>query len=157
MKDRRHFFASVALCLVALLLAFQTNIQAAEPVTKIVKIPEGDRFIPFVLTIHVGDTVKWINNDEDDHTVVAVTHFTTTDHNTVNHRILGLENNGDKPGVYQLTFHQAGRFTYHCRFHSTVDTHFQPKAPGPDGGVQDPNGNFGTPMMGVIEVLPVQE
>jgi hypothetical protein len=28
----------------------------------------------------------------------------------------------------------------------------QPVAPGPDGGIEDPPGNFGTPMMGVITV-----
>ena len=27
-------------------------------------------------------------------------------------------------------------------------------APGPDGGIQDDDGNYGTPMMGVITVLP---
>jgi hypothetical protein len=26
--------------------------------------------------------------------------------------------------------------------------------PGPDGGIEDANGNFGTPMSGVITVLP---
>jgi hypothetical protein len=30
-------------------------------------------------------------------------------------------------------------------------------APGPDGGIQDPNGNFGTPMNGVITVLPGED
>ena len=30
----------------------------------------------------------------------------------------------------------------------------QPIAPGPDGGIQDTNGNYGTPMSGVVTVLP---
>jgi len=34
-----------------------------------------------------------------------------------------------------------------------LDSFNQPKAPGPDGGIQDPNGNFGTPMNGVITVV----
>jgi hypothetical protein len=34
-----------------------------------------------------------------------------------------------------------------------LDAHHQPIAPGPDGGIQDANGNFGTPMNGVITVL----
>jgi hypothetical protein len=34
-----------------------------------------------------------------------------------------------------------------------LDADNQPKAPGPDGGIQDSNGNFGTPMNGVITVL----
>ena len=28
----------------------------------------------------------------------------------------------------------------------------QPAAPGPDGGIQDANGNFGTPMMEIVTV-----
>jgi plastocyanin len=34
-------------------------------------MPEEDRFTPFALTIHAGDTVQWVNNDTDDHTVVS--------------------------------------------------------------------------------------
>ncbi len=30
----------------------------------------------------------------------------------------------------------------------------QPIAPGPFGGIQDSNGNFGTPMNGVVTVVP---
>ena len=33
------------------------------------------------------------------------------------------------------------------------DSDNQPLAPGPDGGIQDSNGNFGTPMSGVITVV----
>jgi hypothetical protein len=46
------------------------------------------------------------------------------------------------------------RRVYYCRFHAQLDAFNQPIAPGPDGGVQDANGNFGTPMSGVITVLP---
>ena len=34
-----------------------------------------------------------------------------------------------------------------------LDASGQPVAPGPDGGIQGPGANFGTPMMGVITVL----
>jgi hypothetical protein len=34
-----------------------------------------------------------------------------------------------------------------------LDPDNQPIAPGPDGGIQDSNGNFGTPMSGVITVV----
>jgi plastocyanin len=122
-------------------------------ITKQVNIPDEDRFAPFALTIHIGDSVKWINNDTDDHTVVAVGRFTTTDHRSVDRLILGTDNNGGQPGTLTLTFHQAGRFVYHCRFHSKLNSHGQPVAPGPRGGIQDSKGNFGTPMMGVITVV----
>src|SRR5262249_50800879 len=43
-------------------------------------VPEEDRFTPFTLTIHQGDSVEWINQDTDDHAVVSDDAFTTTDH-----------------------------------------------------------------------------
>src|SRR5262245_29053635 len=113
-------------------------------VTKTVTIPDEDRFVPFALTIHIGDSVRWVNNDTDDHTIVAISRFTTTDHKTVNHLILGTDNNGGQPGEFTLKFSQEGRFSYHCRFHAKLDAHHQPIAPGPRGGIQSANGNFGT-------------
>ena len=50
------------------------------------------------------------------------------------------------------TFRKAGSFLHRCRFHSNLDDFNQPVAPRPEGGIQDANGNFGTPMMGVITV-----
>jgi plastocyanin len=143
---------STLLILIVCLIGFAT-FAGSQAVTKQVTIPESDEFIPLALTIHVGDSVTWTNNDEDDHSIVAVQAFTSTDHRTVNHVILGTENNGGKPGVYTLKFNQAGRFLYRCRFHANVNEHHQPIAPGPRGGIQDSKGNFGTPMMGVITVL----
>jgi hypothetical protein len=53
-----------------------------------------------------------------------------------------------------LKFNHPGTFVYYCRFHAKLDAFNQPIAPGPDGGIQDANGNFGTPMTGVVTVLP---
>jgi hypothetical protein len=53
-----------------------------------------------------------------------------------------------------LHFTHPGTFAYYCRFHAMLDDANQPTAPGPQGGIQDANGNFGTPMMGEITVLP---
>ena len=66
----------------------------------------------------------------------------------------GTVANGGNPGTFHLRFTHAGTFVYFCRFHSHLDGFNQPVAPGPEGGIQDANGNFGTPMMGVITVLP---
>ena len=57
-------------------------------------------------------------------------------------------------GNVTLRFNQPGTFVYYCRFHAKLDTFNQPVAPGPDGGIQDASGNFGTPMSGVVTVLP---
>jgi len=56
------------------------------------------------------------------------------------------------PGTFALTFTHPGTFVYYCRFHSHLDAANQPVAPGPKGGIQDANGNFGTPMMGIVTV-----
>ena len=53
-----------------------------------------------------------------------------------------------------LRFRHPGTFVYYCRLHAKLDEFNQPVAPGPDGGIQDASGNFGTPMSGVITVLP---
>jgi len=141
------------LILLCAFTSFGTVLAEEQAVTKTVNIPDSDQFIPFAVTIHVGDSIKWVNNDTDDHTIVAVSKFTTTDHKSVNHLILGTDNNAGQPGVYTLKFNVEGRFVYHCRFHSTLNSHKQPIAPGPRGGIQNANGDFGTPMMGEITVV----
>jgi plastocyanin len=118
----------------------------------VILIPEADKFVPYHLTIHVGDRVTWINNDTDDHTIVSVDAFNTEGHHGLDHLIPGTDNNGGKPGIFKLRFWHAGTFVYYCRFHAHLDADSQPVAPGPDGGIQDANGNFGTPMTGIISV-----
>ncbi len=117
-------------------------------------VPGEDRFTPFAQTIHAGDAVQWINTDTDDHTVVSDDTFNTTGHHGVNLLLVGTDNNGGHPGTITLVFSHPGTFVYYCRFHSHLDEDHQPVAPGPKNGIQDSNGNFGTPMMGVITVLP---
>jgi plastocyanin len=112
-----------------------------------VTIPGEDRFAPFALTIHTGDSVKWVNNDSDDHTVVSDDPFDTAGHQGTNRLVPAGE-------TFMLHFSHPGTFVYYCRFHAHLDSFNQPVAPGPDGGIQDAGGNFGTPMSGVITVLP---
>ena len=115
--------------------------------TRKVQVPGEDRFAPFALVIHAGDSVKWTNLDTDDHTVVSNDHFNTAGHQ-------GFDQILAAGSSLTLTFTHPGTFTYYCRFHATLDEWYQPIAPGPDGGIQDANGNYGTPMNGVITVLP---
>ncbi len=110
-------------------------------------VPDEDRFTPFAITVRVGQPVVWINHDTDDHTVVSNDAFNTAGHRGLNFL---LKANG---GKLVLVFKHPGMFPFFCRFHSVLDADHQPKAPGPDGGIQDSNGNFGTPMNGVITVL----
>jgi hypothetical protein len=113
-------------------------------------VPGEDRFLPFTLTIRAGESVEWVNNDTDDHTVVSNDAFNTAGHQGLNVILPGTDSNGGQPGTLTLHFTHPGTFAYYCRFHSHLDEDNQPVAPGPDGGIQDPNSNFGTPMMGEI-------
>lgn len=118
-----------------------------------VVVPAEDRFTPLAITIHAGQSVEWINRDTDDHTVVSDDAFDTADHSGTDQLLPGTDSNGGQPGRFMLRFDRPGTFVYYCRFHAHLDAFNQPVAPGPRGGIQDANGNFGTPMMGVITVL----
>jgi plastocyanin len=114
------------LVLVAVLLGGFATISASGKSansTAQVTVPQADRFTPFGLTIHTGDSVKWTNNDEDDHTVVSDDAFNTTNNKGTN-QLLPADG-----GTVTLRFTHPGQFVYYC-------------------------GNFGTPMSGVITVLP---
>jgi plastocyanin len=112
-----------------------------------VTVPEADRFTPFALQIRAGDSVKWVNDDEDAHFVVSDDAF-----NTAGNR--GTDELLPVDGNVVLRFRHPGTFVYYCKLHARLDAFNQPVAPGPDGGIEDPDGNFGTPMSGVITVLP---
>jgi plastocyanin len=118
-----------------------------------VTIPHEARFAPFALTIRTGDSVMWVNDDAVDHTVVSDDTYNTTGHKGLNVIIKGTDSNGGMPGTFTLHFTHPGTFVYYCRLHAHLDSFHQPVAPGPEGGIQDVNGNSGTPMMGVIVVL----
>lgn len=116
------------------------------PVRQVI-VPDEDRFTPFAITVRVGQPVVWVNNDTDDHTVVSDDAFNTAGHRGTD---VLLKANG---GKYVLVFKHPGVFPFYCRFHAMLDTENQPIAPGPDGGIKDSSGNYGTPMNGVITVV----
>lgn len=117
-------------------------------------VPGEDRFTPLALTIRAGDSVRWTNQDTDDHTIVSDDFFNTAGHLGTNVLLPGTDSNNGQPGTFMLRFNHPGTFVYYCRFHAHLDADHQPTAPGPEGGIQDASGNFGTPMMGLITVLP---
>lgn len=138
-------------------LAIPNAIHAKPPIAQQVIVPGEDRFAPFAITIRTGQSVQWVNLDTDDHTVVSNDFFNTAGHNGTNVLLKGTDSNGGVPGTFTLHFSHPGTFVYYCRFHAHLDNFHQPAAPGPDGGIQDANGNFGTPMNGIITVLPEEE
>ncbi len=124
---------------------FVPDVQAAAG--RLVTIPGEDRFSPYSVVIKVGQAVRFTNNDTDSHYVVSIDAFNTAGNQGTNHLI--------PPGQsFQLPFNKTGVFPYYCSFHAKLDSTSQPIAPGPFGGIQDGNGNFGTPMNGVVTVVP---
>ena len=137
--------ALLASCL--LLLALPARAAAGDTLpNRQVIVPGEDRFTPFAITVRVGQKVVWVNRDTDAHTVVSIDALNTAGHRGVNAFL-------PAGARFSLTFAHPGVFPFYCRFHAMLDDANQAKAPGPDGGIQDPDGNFGTPMMGVVTVL----
>ena len=106
-------------------------------------VPDEDRFTPFAITVRVGQTVQWVNQDTDDHTLVSNDAFNTAGHRGVN---VLLKASG---GTVSLKFNHPGVFPFYCRFHAMLDADNQPKAPGPDGGIA-----FRIPMVTSASGLP---
>ena len=144
----------IALAVLPLLFGATAQGAARHRTHKQVIVPGEDRFTPFALTVHAGDFVQWVNMDTDDHTVVSDDTLNTAGPRGINVLLKGTDSNNGQPGTLALHFDHPGVFVYYCRFHSHLDDDDQPAAPGPKGGIQNADGNFGTPMMGVITVVP---
>lgn len=68
-------------------------------------------FQPSELTISVGDTVKWTNQDSASHTVVL----------DAGNTLSGFGSTNMAQGQsYSYTFTTAGNFTYHCGIHASM-------------------------------------
>ena len=81
----------------------------------------GFAFSPQSITIDVGDTVTWTNNDDVDHTATGSGFDTST-----------ITSGG---GTATVTFATAGTFQYHCTIHpSMTGTIVVASASGGGGG-----------------------
>jgi plastocyanin len=149
MSNLRLRWAALGLLVVCLLAlgSFNRAVAQSNPAVRQFIVPDEDRFTPFAITILTGQRVQCNNNDNDEHTSVSDDAFNTSGPRGVD---VLLKANG---GKVTIKFDHPGTFPFYCRFHAHLDSANQPVAPGPDGGIQDPNGNFGTPMAGVITVV----
>jgi len=70
-------------------------------------------FQPKELTVAVGTTVTWRNEDSFPHTVTAGTRGAPS----------GLFDSGElgSGGTFSFTFDKAGRYDYHCSLHPGMD------------------------------------
>ena len=65
---------------------------------------DGLSYAPAALTIAVGDTVVWTNNDDRDHTVSIPS--------------AGADSGNIRSGKsFRFTFKKPGKFTYGCKYH----------------------------------------
>jgi plastocyanin len=64
-------------------------------------------YSPDTVTIKVGDTVTWLNEDAPKHDVVA-------DNGEFKSSLF------DKGGTFSFTFTQAGTYPYHCSIHANM-------------------------------------
>ena len=75
---------------------------------------QGFAFNPPAITVSVGDTVTWTNQDSVPHDVASDPHPTHTD-------LPGLRSGTLNPGQsYSFTFDKAGTWSYHCHLHPTM-------------------------------------
>ncbi len=66
---------------------------------------DNNFYKPKDMTVGVGSTVKWTNDDDTDHTVTGD----------------GLDSGTLEPGdTYEYTFNEEGTFEYTCEFHPTM-------------------------------------
>jgi len=122
---------------------------------QIINIPTGKAaYSPFVTTVYVGDHVTWTNNDVNDHTIVSNDLFSTvSDVTNLNVLLLGGNANNGAVTSFTIQFNSVGLFLFYDRLYAQLDQFNQPIAPGPNGGIVDASGNYGTPMTGVIHVI----
>ncbi|MBI3362550.1 MAG: cupredoxin domain-containing protein [Chloroflexi bacterium] len=66
-------------------------------------------FVPFEISVPLGTTVEWINQDDAPHTV-------TYDNGSVDSKVL---NKGES---FKVTYNQIGDFKYYCAFHGSPGT-----------------------------------
>jgi plastocyanin len=107
------FTRGFGLALASLLFIVGSFFMSASPASAgVVTVKMGsDRgqlvFVPQVVTIKVGDTVKWVNNKAFPHNVVF------NGHPELSHKKLA-----QKPkAVLETTFNEAGQFSYYCSPH----------------------------------------
>lgn len=95
---------AMAVALVVSLFLFAGTARAATHQVPI----SGFAFVPATLTVAVGDTVTWTNQDTAPHTVTATSGGTFDSGNLAN------------GGTFSQTFASAGTFAYRCEIHPSM-------------------------------------
>jgi plastocyanin len=89
-------------------IASPTSAPTATPATAQAKVDiSGFAFVPQTLTVAVGTTVTWTNNDSSSHTIAS-------NDNLFQSGTLA------KGSTFSHTFGQKGTFNYHCSIHPSM-------------------------------------
>ena len=91
-------------CLILACLTSMLALPALAAAARVDVAIAGLQFTPATVTVHVGDTVVWTNNDDRDHSVVAA------DKSFKSANI----KSGQK---FEFTFTKPGAFVYGCSYH----------------------------------------
>ena len=87
-----------------LMLLLFVALVAAVPTPRYTVVMKNDAYSPTSLTIPVGATVTFVNQDDDAHTVTSTNGWFDSK---------GL----DSSGVWRHTFSKAGTYMYFCELH----------------------------------------
>jgi plastocyanin len=133
MASSRRIRALSALLAAAALLLLPIAAAAADQAVSI----SGFAFHPSSVTVNVGDTVTWTNND-------SVAHTATDDDMSWDTGTLSQGGSGS------ITFNSAGTFPYHCSVHPTMHGTVVVQAASGGGG----GGGGGVPGTDTAPRLP---
>jgi plastocyanin len=100
----RGFKVAAAVVVVTCSLQMGGNAVAAPPTTDVQILAKGFMFTPTKLTVKAGTRVRWVNQDEEPHTVVSAD---------------GLFRSGalDTKDSFSYTFKKPGTYRFICSIH----------------------------------------
>jgi plastocyanin len=97
-----------SLLFIACLFLLNVSVTGTREATVHIVKMEGMRFIPKVLEIKSGETVRWINESSTEHNVVAA-------NKSFQSKMLP-----DKGDHFECTFKRPGEFQYFCQPHKIM-------------------------------------
>ena len=116
--NTRILFGSLAAPLLA--GAFATAVLPQTPSSSTHEVAiAGFAFKPAQLTIKAGDTVTFVNNDDETHTATAMDRTFDSGHL-------------DRNARFSYTFTKPGTYPYHCLIHTSMTGTIAVTAPGND-------------------------
>jgi len=105
MRGMNALYTGLRPALLALTLTAGANAAAPSTLPSVAAVRIKDfRFAPTPLTVHVGDRVTFVNDDDEAHTVTATDKSFDSE---------GL----DGAGTWQHVFAKAGTYRYFCELH----------------------------------------